>query len=107
VTDGEAQRADHHGRQNKCANDAAARHQQAEAGEDFRRPGDYQKPVAEADRLELLNHQARAGELGVSGGDRDHAEQDLRCVDADGLVMARPLFDEATLSAASIARMSR
>ncbi len=67
------------------AEDAAARQQQAEAGDDLGGSGNHQEALAEADRLELLDHQAGAGELGVAGGDRDHAEQDLRCVDADGL----------------------
>ena len=53
--------------------------------DDLSGSGDHEEPLAEADRLELLDHHAAAGELGVAGGDRNHAEQDLRCVDADGL----------------------
>ena len=85
MADGDAERADHHAGQQHRAEDAAARQQQAEARGDFGAAGDEQEAVAEAEHLELLDHQARAGELGVAGRDRDHAEQDLRCVDADGL----------------------
>ena len=67
------------------AEDATARQQQANARNDLGDPRNRKKTLAKADSLELLNHQAGAGELGVAGGDRDHAEQNLRCVDADGL----------------------